>query len=87
MLNVLQIPLALFVILKQMPSWGAWVAQSVERPTLGLGSGHHLMVRGFKPHIGLRADSVEPAWDSLSPSLSVPPRLTLSVSLSKINKI
>ena len=32
------------------------------------------MVHEFKSHIVLRTDSVEPAWDSLSP-LSVPPRL------------
>ena len=50
--------------------WGAWVAQSVERMTLGFGSGRDLMVPGFKPYVGFCTDSVEPAWDSLSPSLS-----------------
>ena len=48
-------------------------AQSVKHPTLGLGSGHDLTVWEFEPHIGLQAASVEPAWDSLSPSLSAPP--------------
>ena len=48
---------------------GAWVAQSVKCPTLDLGSGHDLTVREFKPHIRLCTDSVEPAWDSISPSL------------------
>ena len=48
---------------------GAWVAQSVKCPTLDLGSGHDLTVREFKPHIRLCTDSVEPAWDSVSPSL------------------
>ena len=50
--------------------WGAWVAQLVEHPTLEFSSGHNLTVCGFKPRIGLRADSMEPAWDS--PSLSLP---------------
>ena len=44
-------------------SRGTWVAQSVKRPTLGFGSGHDLTVCGFEPR---GADSVEPAWDSLS---------------------
>ena len=30
-----------------------------------------LTVHEFKPHIGLCADSAEPAWVSLSPSLSL----------------
>ena len=37
---------------------------------LGFGSGHDLAVREFQPHVGLRTDSAEPAWDSLSPSAS-----------------
>ena len=41
---------------------------SVERPTLDFGSGHDLVVREFEPRVGLHAASVEPAWDSLSPS-------------------
>ena len=66
------------------------MAQSVEPPTLDFLSGHDLSVREFQPHIGLHADSAEPAWDSLSPSLSAfPPRVSacvLSLSLSlKIN--
>ena len=43
-------------------------------------SGHDLMVREFEPRVGLRADSAEPASDSLSPSLSA------ALSLSKVNK-
>ena len=66
--------------------WGAWVAQLVKPLTLGFGLGHSLTVCEFEPHVRLHADSAEPAWDSLSPSLSAPPLLTLSVSLSKINK-
>ena len=40
------------------------------------------MVCGFEPHIRLCTDSAESAWDSLSPSLSVPSPLVLSLSLS-----
>ena len=67
---------------------GAWGAQSVKRLTLDFSSGHDLMVCGIEPHIGLYADSTEPAWDFLSPSLLVPAHLvcTVSVSFSKINK-
>ena len=53
----------------------------VEHLNLDFGSGYDLIVCEPKPHIGLCADSMEPAWHSLSPSLSVPPLL----SLSKIN--
>ena len=64
--------------------WGAWVAQSVKPPALDFGSGHHLAVRGIKPRVvGLFADSTEPTWDYLYPSLSAPPLLALSFSLSK----
>ena len=52
-----------------------FVVQSVKHPTLDFDSGHGLMVCEIKPHIGLCADSAEPAWDSVSFSLSVPPRL------------
>ena len=58
---------------------GAWVAQSVKRPTLDFSPGHDLMVHEFEPHIGLHADSGEPVWDSLS----VPPMHVLPLSLSK----
>ena len=58
---------------------GTSVAQSVKRPTLSFGSGHDLAVREFKPCIRLHGD-VEPAWDSVSLSLSGPPPLALSLS-------
>ena len=51
---------------------GAWVAQLVECPTCGFGTGHDLPVRGIEPHVGIHADSTEPAWDSLSLSLCPP---------------
>ena len=64
---------------------GPWVAQPVEC----LSSGHNLTVGEFKPHVGLCADSAEPAWDSLPPSLSLsaPPLLRCMLFLGlKINK-
>ena len=73
--NLLEITLSINVLhdLKKTPRTlsqrGAWVAQSVERPTSDFGWGHHHTVHESEPHIGLRTDSVEPAWDSLrSPS-------------------
>ena len=56
------------------------MAQLVERWTLDFGLGHDLMVHEFEPCVGLWADSAEPVWDSLSPILSAPPLLTLTVS-------
>ena len=57
------------------------MTQSVKRPTLDFGSGHDLTVSEFEPRIRLCADNVEPAWDSLSPSLSSTLLLSLSFSL------
>ena len=51
---------------------GAWGAQSDERLTLDLGSGRDLTVSGIKPRVRLCADSMGPAWDSLSLSLPLP---------------
>ena len=45
------------------------MAQSVEHPTLGFGSGHDLRVMGLSPALGSML-SGESAWDS---SLTVPP--------------
>ena len=67
------------------------MARSVKQLTLDFGSGRDLtvceieLVCEIEPHCGLRAESsTEPAWDSLSPSLSVlPPARTLSLSLSQ----
>ena len=61
---------------------GAWVTQWVEGLTFDFGPGHG---HEFEPQVGLCADSLEPAEDSLSPSLSDPPRAHIG-SLSKINK-
>ena len=54
------------------------MAQLVEHPTLGFGSGRDLMVCGIELCVRLSTDSTEPAWDALSPSLSTPPLLMLS---------
>ena len=60
---------------------GAWVAQLVKRPT----SAQVMISRfvGLSPTLGsvLTAQSLEPASDSVSPSLSAPPPLTLCLSL------
>ena len=60
---------------------GTWVAQSVKLPTPNFG--FDLTVPGIKPSMGLLTDSMEPPWDSLSPSLSAPPPLMLFLSLSQ----
>ena len=67
---------------------GAWVAQLVKCRTFGFGPGRDLMIREFKPHVGLCAGSVEPAPDSLSPCLSAPLPFagTHALCLSKINR-
>ena len=54
------------------------MAQSVKRLTLDSASGDDLTVCEFEPHVGLWADSAEPAWDFLS--------LSLKISLKKKNK-
>ena len=73
--------------LKWTPEWGAWMAQSVKH----LISAQVMISRfvGSSPASGsvLTAGSLEPALDSVSPSLSAPLLLVLclSLSLSKIN--
>ena len=73
--------------LQKCISWGAWVAQSVERPTSA-----QVMISwsvSSSPASGsvLTAQSLEPVSDSVSPSLSDPPPFMLCLSLSqkKIN--
>ena len=61
---------------------GTWVAQLVERLTSA-----QVMISWFmssSPALGsvLTAQSLEPASDSVSPSLSVPPPLMLCLSFS-----
>ena len=61
-------------------SGGVWEAQSVQRVTLDSSSGRDRTVRETEPRVGLCADSTEPAWDSLSPPLSLhtPPSLEIN---------
>ena len=59
------------------------MAQLVECLTLDFGSGHELVVLGIEPPIWLCADSMGPAWDSLSPPLSAPLLSTCTLSVSQ----
>ena len=71
---------------KEDSSWGTWVAQSVKWPTLDFGSGNESHSCETEPQVGSVLDVV-PAWDSLSPSLSLPLPCLFSPPLSfKINK-
>ena len=64
------------------------MGQSVKHQTLDFRSGHDFAVHVIEPHVGLCTKNMEPAWNSLTPSLSVPLQLmcTLSLSLSLKNK-
>ena len=72
---------------KQFGCRGAWLAQQVEPLT----SAQVTISRSVSPSPAsgsvLRAQNLEPASDSVSPSLSAPPPVALSLflSLSKIN--
>ena len=68
---------------KFVQHWGTWVAQLVKPLTLDLGSGHDLTVGEIEPCIGLCTNSMEPAWSSLSPSVSALPLLSPSLSVSQ----
>ena len=56
------------------------MAQLAKRPALDLSSGHDLPVGEFEPCIGLCAQGLEPAWDSLS--LPLPRLLSLSLKIN-----
>ena len=69
---------------KTIPFWGGtWAAQSVERPTWAQVTISRSV--SLSPESGsvLTAQSLEPALDSVSPSLSAPPLLRLCLSLSQ----
>ena len=68
-----------------MKIWGAWVAQSVKRPTPAQVMILHFLTSSPTLGSGLTAQSSEPVLVSVSPSLSAPPLLALSLSLSEIN--
>lgn len=71
--------------LKNYWDWGVWVALSVKHLSdswFQLRSQSHCFVSSSTlPPLLWVADSVEPAWDCLSPSLSDTPPLVLSQSL------
>ena len=54
-----------------MPWWLSWLSVSA----LDFSSDGELMDCEMEPHVGLCADSMEPAWDSFSPSPFDPPPL------------
>jgi len=63
--------------------WGAWVAQSVKRLTLGFSSSHGLAVLGSSPLSRAPCSVGSLLEDSLPHPLPLPPlTLTLSLSLS-----
>ena len=69
--------------LEKMEYWGTWVAESVGHLTSA-----HVTIPRFvssSPTSGsvLTAQSLEPASDSVSPSLSAPLPFALSLSLSQ----
>ena len=70
------------VPLKKKLKWGTWVAQSVECPTSAQVMISQLVSSSPASGSVLAAQNLEPASDSVSPSLSAPPLLSLSLSLS-----
>ena len=66
-----------------MSIWGAWVAQSVKRPTSALVMISRLVSSSPASGSVLSARSLEPASDSVSPSLSDSPPFMLRLSLSQ----
>ena len=54
----------------------------IKHLTHDFSSGPDLTVHGIKPHVRLRTDNMEPAWDSLFP-LSLPLPFLRVLSLSK----
>ena len=67
------------VILKIILGAPGWLS----RLSICLWLGHDLMVHEFEPCVRLCADSVEPAWDSVSPSLCYSTTHFLSLSQNK----
>ena len=64
-------------------SWGTWVAQLAERLTSAQVMISQLVDSSPVSGPVLTAQGLEPASDSVSPSLSTPPPLTFCLSLSK----
>ena len=66
--------------------WGAWVAQSVKRLTSALVTISRFVSSNPASGSGTPARGLEPASDSVSPSVCPSPVHVLSLSLSRINK-
>ena len=80
-------PVKTSLYLQFKPPWGTWVAQVVERPTSA-----QVMISwvvGLSPASGsvLTAQSLEPASDSVSPSLSAAPLDRKSTRLNSSHEI
>ena len=67
--------------------WGAWVAQSVKRPTSAQVTISRFMSSSPASGSVLTAQSLGAALDSVAPSLSAPPPLMFCLSLSLKNKL
>ena len=72
------------IIVIKLIAWrGAWVAQSVKRPTSAQVTISRSASSSPASGSGLMAQSLELASDSVSPSLSAPPPFMLCLSLSQ----
>ena len=69
------------VILTELTLWDAWVAQSAEHLTSAQVMISQLVSSSPASGSVLTAQGLEAASDSVSPSLSAPPLLTLCLSL------
>ena len=76
-------PADLPLLYVKKPFWGAWVAQSVERPTSAQVMISHSVSSSPASGSGLTAQSLESASDSVSPSLSSPNTLAFCLCLSQ----
>ena len=80
--NCINLSSIIVIVTNNCEKMGAWVVQSVKRPTLDFGSSHDLTVHEFEACIGLHSDGARPAWDSLSLPLFLPLPLLLSFSFT-----
>ena len=81
--KTMDLPIRLFCVLEKSCFRGAWVAQSVERPTSAQVTISPTVSSSPASGSGLMAQSLEPASGSVSPSLSAPPPFMLCLSLSQ----
>ena len=70
-------------VLRIRKNRGAWVAQAVKPPTSAQVTISWSVSSSPASGSGLMAQSLEPASDSVSPSLSAPPPFTLCLSVSQ----